>query len=180
MAGEVKGTTGQFDSITDKAGTGSPDFTQGLEVSNGTVDLSNATSLVGFTGKYQQKQGPSVSTDQTEYLKFNNLTVGRTYLLAATMRLTIAVAGDSVDVQIIMKQNTTTPETLQAISTEVNVTSASYRSGVPFHRIFTATGAGNVYFEINNMTGNADIATQGTYATLYDITDVFEATTDWT
>lgn len=84
----------QADTITDKAGTGAPNFSQGLQIAGGAT--------ISGVNKVQIKTlAADQSTDGTMTdLTFNNLVIGK-YYRASIQTLFSTISGDNVISQII-------------------------------------------------------------------------------
>lgn len=163
----------EVDSITDVAGTGTPDFPNGLP-----------------KGKMQTKViVADITTDTTFFLTFNGLTIGRCYEYSCELQILINTGGSNVNGFFSIEHDGVS---IDSADHRVIVSSGEFRSTIVMRSKFIATATTVSAYAHNLATGvwgrikarstgglasGVDVATQ---ATLTDFTDIIDVTTDWT
>ena len=157
----------QADSITDKAGTGAPNFSQGLQIAGGTIVGKNKTQTKTLAA---DRSTDGTMTDLT----FNGLTIGRLYRVTH-QALFATISGDNVLSQIVHDGVVRAQISSGAGTSTTNV-------GVAGVALFLAT-ATTVTFEAVSITagslirGNGDLVE--TWASIEELND-YDVTTDFT
>lgn len=154
-----------------------------LSISGGTtpgVYLSGSTGLA----KYQTKVlGADVTATDTDFLTFNNLTIGRTYRFFGTV-LAQSSNADGVDVGVLVRHNAVNVRKLYVLSDDAGAGNIQITASVSFDYTFVAA-ATTVTLRTANISAGDQItalrdSVQASWATLEDLSDLYTSTTAWT